>query len=176
MQTITNALTFEPTVGAGLTRWRQHIVVLALCAYLPLALMERYRLLDHTADIEIVAFGRDVAEAFSNAAYAMFDILTDIDKVREKDSFDLQVSAGDIDELLVSWLDELLYRYETERFIFRRFAVHDISDVSLSASVFGEGIDPSRHEIRTEIKSVTYHQLEVKKTDGVWKAQVVFDV
>ena len=106
----------------------------------------------------------------------MFDILADIEKVEERDSLDIQASAGNVEELLVAWLDELLYRYETERFIGRRFVIEDMSDTSLRASVFGEKIDPDRHEIRTEIKSVTYHQLKVEKTDDGWKAQVIFDV
>ena len=138
--------------------------------------MERYKLLDHTADIGIIVSGRDLPEVFGNAAYAMFDILTDIDSVREKESYDLQVSASDIENLLVAWLDELLYRYETDRVIFSKFSIDDINDRKLSATVFGEKIDLDRHEIKTEIKSVTYHQLKVEKTDGGWRAQVIFDV
>jgi len=138
--------------------------------------MKRYKLLDHTADIGIIASGRDISEAFVNAAYAMFDILTDVGKIEATDDFALQVSAENVAELLVAWLDELLYRYETERFICNRFVISDMNDTSLHASVFGEKIDPARHEIKTEIKSVTYHQLKVEKTDDGWKVQVVFDV
>ena len=138
--------------------------------------MRRYELLDHTADIGIVAFGRDLPEAFGNAAYAMFDILTDTDKIREMDRFDLRVSASNIEELLVTWLDEMLYRYETERLICKRFVIDDMDDVSLRATVFGEKLDPTRHEVKLEIKSVTYHQLKVEKTDDGWRAQVIFDV
>jgi len=138
--------------------------------------MKRYELLDHTADIGIIAFGRDLPEAFGNAAYAMFDILTDINRIRETDSFDLQVSASNIEDLLVAWLNELLYRYETERIVFSKFAIDDINDSNLSATVSGEKIAPDRHEIKTEIKSVTYHQLKVEKMDDGWRAQVIFDV
>jgi len=138
--------------------------------------MKRYKLLDHTADIGIIASGEDVSEAFGNAAYAMFDILTDVDKIRETGSFEVQVSAENIEELLVVWLNELLYQYEVERFICRRFAIDDIDETSLRALVFGEKIDPARHEIRTEIKSVTYHQFRIEETDDGWEAQVIFDV
>jgi len=138
--------------------------------------MKRYELLDHTADIGIIAFGRDLPEAFGNAAYAMFDILTDINRIRETDSFDLQVSASNIEDLLVAWLNELLYRYETERIVFSKFAIDDINDSNLRATVSGEKIAPDRHEIKTEIKSVTYHQLKVEKMDDGWRAQVIFDV
>jgi SHS2 domain-containing protein len=138
--------------------------------------MVQYKLLDHTADIGIIAFGRDLPEAFGNAAYAMFDILTDMDRVEETGEFNLRVSASNTEELLVAWLDELLYRYETERLICKRFVIDDIDDISLSATVFGEKVDPARHEIKLEIKSVTYHQLKVEKTDDGWTAQVIFDV
>ena len=138
--------------------------------------MERYRLLDHTADVGIIAFGRDLAVSFGNAAYAMFDILTDVGKIKELDKFDLQVSADNIEELLVAWLDELLYQYETERLICRRFVIDDMNDKSLHANVFGEKVDPARHEIKAEIKSVTYHQLKVENTDDGWEVQVIFDV
>ena len=138
--------------------------------------MERYRLLDHTADVGIIAFGRDLAEAFGNAAYAMFDILTDVGEIKEIGKFDLQVSADNIEELLVAWLDELLYQYETERLICRRFVIDDMNDRSLHANVFGEKVDPARHEIKAEIKSVTYHQLRVENTDDGWEVQVILDV
>jgi SHS2 domain-containing protein len=138
--------------------------------------MRQYELLDHTADIGIIAFGRDRPEAFGNAAYAMFDILTSADTIKEMDRSDLQVSASDIEELLVVWLDELLYRYETERLVFKRFIIDDMDDVSLRATVFGEKLDPARHEIKVEIKSVTYHQLKVERADDGWKVQVIFDV
>lgn len=138
--------------------------------------MKRYELLDHTADIGVIAFGRDLPEAFGNAAYAMFDILTDIDSVSETDSFDLQVSASNIEDLLVAWLNELLYRYETERIVLSKFVIDDINDSNLRATVYGEKIAPDRHEIKTEIKSVTYHQLKVEKIDDGWRAQVIFDV
>lgn len=138
--------------------------------------MRRYELLDHTADIGIIAFGKDLPEVFSNTAYAMFDILTYTNKIKEMGKFDLQVSASNIEDLLVAWLDELLYRYETERLICKRFVIDNMDDVSLHATVFGEKLDPDRHEIKLEIKSVTYHQLKVEKTDDGWIAQVIFDV
>ena len=138
--------------------------------------MRRYQLLDHTADIGIAAFGSDLAEAFGEAAYAMFDIITDVDEVKETSSYDVRVSAGNIEELLVAWLDELLYRYETERILCKRFVIKDMSDLRLSAVVFGEKVDSARHEIKTEIKSVTYHQLKVEETKDGWRVQVIFDV
>ena len=139
-------------------------------------IMKRYELIDHTADIGIIAFGRDLPEAFSNAAYAMFDILTDADRINGKESFDIQVSARNQDELLINWLDELLFRYETEYILCGKFVINSLNDGNLDATVYYEKIDRSKHEIKTEIKNVTYHQLKIEKKQTGWSVQVIFDV
>ena len=138
--------------------------------------MKRYEFIDHTADIGIIAFGRDLPEAFSNAAYAMFDILTDADRINGKESFDIQVSARNQDELLINWLDELLFRYETEYILCGEFVINSLNDGNLDATVYYEKIDRSKHEIKTEIKNVTYHQLKIEKKQTGWSVQVIFDV
>jgi len=138
--------------------------------------MRRYKFIDHTADIGVVAFGKYLPEAFANAAYAMFDILTDVSKVEGNESFMLEVSARNQDELLVTWLDELLFRYETERIVCDRFVINSLDDKNLNATVFYEKIDHNKHEIKTEIKNVTYHQLKIKKVRRGWSIQVIFDV
>jgi len=138
--------------------------------------MKRYELLDHTADIGIKAFGRDLPEAFGNAAYAMFDIITFTEEIKEKQSFDIQITAAHIEDLLITWLDELLFKYETERFLFKEFKIKDLSDTNLNATIFGEKVDLKKHEIKVEIKNVTYHQLKVEKTADGWELQVIFDL
>lgn len=138
--------------------------------------MKRYKFIDHTADIGVIAYGKDLPEAFANSAYAMFDILTDVSKVEGNNSFELQVSARNQDELLIMWLDELLFRYETERIVCDRFVINSLDDKNLNATVFYEKIDRNKHEIKTEIKNVTYHQLEIKKVRNGWSIQVIFDV
>jgi len=138
--------------------------------------MRRYKFIDHTADIGIIAFGKDLPETFANSAYAMFDILTDVSKVEGNESFELQVSAHNQDELLITWLDELLFRYETERIVCNRFVINSLDEKNLSATIFYEKINYKKHEIKAEIKNVTYHQLEIKKVRSGWSAQVIFDV
>ncbi|HGE70436.1 TPA: archease [Candidatus Poribacteria bacterium] len=136
----------------------------------------KYKLIDHTADIGIIAYGKDLAELFANSAYAMFDILTEADKIDGKDSFEIQISAKSLEELLITWLDELLFRYETERIVCNRFIIDNIDEKSIKATVFYEKIDHDKHDIKTEIKNVTYHQLEIKKVRNRWQARVIFDV
>ena len=140
------------------------------------ASMRRYELLDHTADIGIVAFGRDLPEAFAAAAYAMFDILTDIDNIQEAGSFELQISAINVEELLLAWLDELLYDFYTKGIIFCDFDIVDIADTRIKAHAHGRHIADNRNRLKTEIKAATYHDLKIEEDNNMYSVEIVFDV
>jgi SHS2 domain-containing protein len=135
----------------------------------------RFEVIDHTADAGIVAYGRDLEEAFANAAYGMFSLVTDLDQVREDTSLDIEVEAADRETLLVSWLNELLYVFEVEHFIPSRFDIARLDQDRLEAKVYGERIDLSRHQLNTAIKGATYHMLKIEEQDGV-KAQFILDI
>jgi SHS2 domain-containing protein len=92
------------------------------------------------------------------------------------------IQSGSFEDLLISWLEKLLYWHEVDNILFEGFEVKSIrkknGDVELSAEVSGEKIDLERHIIKTAIKAPTYHMLEIKK-DGRyynWKGRVIFDV
>jgi SHS2 domain-containing protein len=88
----------------------------------------------------------------------------------------VKVHAQDVNGLLVRFLSELLYQYETERLLFKDFKVQLISDTHLEAVARGEKLDLSRHTVLTEIKSATYHLLKVEEEPGGWVAEVIFDL
>ena len=138
--------------------------------------MKRYETFDHTADLGVRDFGQTCEEVFANAAYALFDLLTDLNHVRENLSYDLRVEAADREELLVRWLSELLFLSESRGYLFKKFSFSHLDQTSLQAEARGETFDPSRHEFKTEIKAVTYHQVEVKEKDGKWGARIIFDI
>jgi SHS2 domain-containing protein len=138
--------------------------------------MKRYETFDHTADLGVRVFGQTCEEVFANAAYALFDLLTDLNRVREILSYDLRVEAADREELLVRWLSELLFLSESRGYLFKNFSFSHLDQTSLRAEARGETFDPSRHEFKTEIKAVTYHQVEVREKDGKWGARVIFDI
>ena len=137
--------------------------------------MPSFEVIDHTADAGIVAYGQDLQEAFANAAYGMFSLVTDLEQVREDTSFDIQVEAADREALLVSWLNELLYYFEVERFIPSRFEIERLDEDRLEAKVYGERIDLSRHQLNTAIKAATYHMLKIEEQDGI-KVQFILDI
>jgi SHS2 domain-containing protein len=138
--------------------------------------MKKYETFDHTADIGIRAFGQTLEELFTNAAYALFDQLTDLRKVRIEMSREISVQGADREDLLVRWLGELLFLCEGRGYLFKEFSFLRLEPTSLKAVARGETFDRSRHRFKTEIKAVTYHQVEVKEKDGRWEGRVIFDI
>ena len=136
--------------------------------------MKRFDIIEHTADVGIVAYGAELKEAFANAAYAMFTLIADLEDVREEVCRQIEVWAEDQESLLVSWLNELLYLFDVERIIFKRFEVIELGETSLKAEGYGEPIDSARHSLKGGVKAATYHMLRVAKEDE-YSIQVIFD-
>lgn len=138
-----------------------------------LIMEKRYETIDHTADIAIKAFGNSLPEAFGNAAYAMFNIISDASSINTQQEFEVKLEAPDMEQLLVDWLSELLYLSEVEETLFCEFEVR-ITGTKLEGKARGEKIDLARHSFNTEIKAVTYHMLEIDKVENT--VQVLFDI
>jgi SHS2 domain-containing protein len=136
--------------------------------------VKRFDIIDHTADVGIVAYGAELKEAFANAAYAMFTLIADLEGVREEVCRQIEVRAEDQESLIVSWLNELLYLFDVERIIFKRFEVIELGENSLKAEGYGEPIDSARHSLKAGVKAATYHMLRVAKEDG-YSIRVIFD-
>ncbi len=136
----------------------------------------RYEYIEHSADLGFKAFGTTIEELFVNAAEALFEVLVALDSIRTRDKHIIHVDSIDLETLMVGWLNELLYRFETEGFLLKRSQIDKMASCSLQATVWGEIIDPVRHKIRTTIKAVTYHQLYVKRRNDLWESQVVLDL
>ena len=139
----------------------------------------RYEVLPHTADLGVRVRGRDAAEVFANAAFALSDNLIDLRSVVAARERAIELEADDIEELLVRWLGELLFVFEQEAFIAREFDVSletEASPLRLRAVARGERVDPARHTVYSEIKAVTYHGLVVAKEAAGWRAEVIFDL
>ena len=138
--------------------------------------MKRYETFDHTADMGIRIFGRTVEEVYVNAAYALFDQLIDLRKVGDGAIHEISVEGADREDLLIRWLGELLFLCQGRGYLFKEFSILHLDSNSLRAIARGEIFDPSRHRFKTEIKAVTYHQVEVRKKDEGWEGKVLFDV
>lgn len=141
---------------------------------------KQYEYLDHTADIKFQAYGKTREEAFENAALAMFNVIIDTEKVSGDTTKEIFLKSPDLESLLVDWLSELLYLFEVDEIVFREFRVEKIEkekgEYSITAQALGEKYYPESHPFETEIKAVTYNQLEITKTADGWKAQIVVDI
>jgi SHS2 domain-containing protein len=139
-------------------------------------LIKKYSLIDHTADFGIQVFGKNPAELFANAAFAIFDLITDIRKVTGKNKKKVFVTSSDWPDLMVNWLRELLYLWNGNEMLVKEVDIHSISEKRLSATVFYEPYDSDHHVIKMEIKAVTYHQIQVAPTPRRWETRIIFDV
>jgi len=137
---------------------------------------KKFEIIEHTADVGIAAYGTDLREAFANAAYGLFSLITDIDSVGEDVRHDVEVTADNREELLVAWLSELIYLFEVEGVLFSRFDIAGLGEKKLKAACFGERIDPRRHDIKTGVKAATYHMLRVEQGEDGCRVQVLFDI
>jgi SHS2 domain-containing protein len=131
-----------------------------------------FRFLEHTADAYVEAYGGSLEEAFENAAAAMTDVMTNLEKVKAEDEKTFVVEAQDEAALLYSWLEELLLEFELKEKLYSRFEVSTIKETSegfrLEARAWGEPYDRKRHLSKVGIKAATYHQMEInKEADGV---------
>ena len=134
-----------------------------------------FELIEHTADVGIMAYGDDVKEAFANAARGMFSLIVEVGSVRETAHRNVEVTAPDEESLLVTWLNELIYLFDTENMLFSRFDIKEFGTTQLKARAYGEPVDDTRHKLKTGIKAATYHMVEVDRSKG-GRVRVLFDI
>ena len=138
--------------------------------------MKKYKLIEHTADIGIKAFGKNLEESFENASKAMFDLITDNSIIDNVGQYNIQIEAPDLEQLLVDWLSELLFLNTAKNIVFGYFKIQiDEKYNRLNAEISGENFNLSKHKIGLEIKAVTYHMLEVNNKHPFY-TQVIFDI
>jgi SHS2 domain-containing protein len=139
-----------------------------------------YETLEHTADAYLAAYGKDLNEAFENAAAAMFNVMTEIEKIRPTVEDEVEVSGEDEYALLYDWLEALLLRFELKGMLYSEFKVLQLSQGShgfeLKAELRGERFDPKRHLQKVGIKAVTYHQMEIVTAPGSVTLKFILDI
>jgi SHS2 domain-containing protein len=136
---------------------------------------QRFELLEHTADIILRAYGKSKEELFENAAYGTFSVIGEPSAAKPEIGRPIKLAADDVESLLIAWLSDLLYLFETSEIFFCQFECH-ISDSSLAAVARGENFSAEKHQFKTEIKAVTHHALKVEQKDGQWVAEILLDL
>jgi len=139
-----------------------------------------FKFLEHTADAYIAAYGTDLAEAFENAALAMFDVMTDVEKVSPKVKENVEVVAEDEYALLYSWLEALLVKFDVKETLYSKFKVLSINQTSggfrLRAEIWGEKFNPEKHAQKVGVKAVTYHRMEIIKEPNKVTLKFILDI
>ena len=120
--------------------------------------------------------GNSQADLFATSGFALFDVMADIDKIEAAERLSLEVEGSDRDDLMVNWIRELLYLYQTSGYLLKEFKINEVKDTLVKAEVAGEKIDPDRHEIKQEITAVAFHNSRMQKTGNQWIAQVIFEI
>jgi SHS2 domain-containing protein len=135
-----------------------------------------FRLLAHTADIGLEATAPSRAALFVAAAEGFKVLLYGASPATAVSRHPVQLTAGDGAELLVAWLNEILFLCEAARLVPARFEIVELTEQTLTAVVGGEPFDPARHVVERTAKAVTYHRLVVEERPGRWYARVYIDL
>jgi SHS2 domain-containing protein len=135
-----------------------------------------YETFEHTADLGLRIRAPDLDTLFAEAAQALFAVIVeDLNTIEPRQRFDVQLVGSDREYLLFDWLKELLYRFDSEHWLYGRFNVQ-VTENGLTGSAWGEPLDRGRHELSHEVKAITYHGLRVEQTADGWLAEVIVDI
>jgi SHS2 domain-containing protein len=138
-----------------------------------------YEFLEHTADAYIAAYGRNLEEAFATAARALFDVMTQVERVRPETEDLVEVEGKDEYSLLYRWLELLLVKSETKGMLYSKFEVtitEKMSVFRLKARIWGERFNAEKHLQKVGVKAVTYHRMEVIKSSEKVTLRFILDI
>ncbi len=140
--------------------------------------MGRAETFEHTADLGLRIVGRDLSDLFETAAAGLLDVIVaNRSDVRGEGPEAVVLAADSTEDLMLAWLNELIFRCETRHRLYSRFVVTlDEDGRSLHATIAGEPIDRARHVLDHEVKAATHHGLTVRPEDGGWLAEVILDI
>ncbi|MFO7866087.1 MAG: archease [Candidatus Aminicenantes bacterium] len=138
----------------------------------------RYKFLSHTGDAEFQAYGETLEEAFQNAAAALASLMWEPDLIENKDEKTVKISGRDREQLLVAFLEEVIFLWESQQFMLsgcRRLSIKKSAGGYRLKAVLSGDTRPERYEVSGDVKAVTYHDMEIKQNNR-WTVQVVVDV
>lgn len=140
----------------------------------------KYNYLDHTADIAVDIEASTVEELFIGAAFALQETICENNANNSTVEKEIKLSDALMEILLVSFLSELNYLFQSENWMFSSIHEIKIRNVdqawNLNAKIGGYKFDRTMMKLKSEIKAVTYHQMEVKEVNGIFSTKIVFDI
>ena len=135
-----------------------------------------FKILEHPSDLGIEAYGKSKQEVFQNAALGLMSVVAGTSRIESRQERIVEIQALDRENLMVRWLTEILFLYDAEKFLTAEIKFETLTDTSLKAVLSGEQYNEAKHELKLDVKAITYHQLSVEDHDSNWIARVFVDV
>lgn len=139
-----------------------------------------FLILDHPADLGFKAWAQNLPDLFAECARALTSVLVDLETIGGEDATAVEILGDDLETLLYNWLAEILYLFDGEKKLFSDYVVlshrqHEGTEF-LQAELRGESYNPAKHQVKTYVKAITFHQLKIERTDQGYSAQVYIDI
>ncbi|MEO5356000.1 MAG: archease [Nitrospirae bacterium YQR-1] len=138
--------------------------------------MDAVEFLDVSGDIGLRVTAANMAELFVKAACAFSSLTTDFDKIEAADTMEIILTAESTSDLIVAWLNELIYNFDTNGFLCKEIIIKEFSQTHISATVKGETFDENRHEKGFLIKAATYHGLKIESGESFSSLEIILDI
>ena len=135
-----------------------------------------YEEFEHAADIGLRARGASLVELFENAGRGMVELMLDPSRIRPRETREITVAGQDAETMLVTWLGEILFAFDADRFAPAQVEVESVGHGEAKGRLVGESFVEWRHEVRNPIKGVTYHNLKIEQSGEGYQVDIVFDV
>lgn len=136
--------------------------------------MSPFEIVDHTADIGVRVSAPDLEGLFADSAAGMFHVICEGSATGWDAQHRIELTAPDLEDLLVDWLSELLYLFEVRKFVFREAEFESLGETGLAATV--RGVNFRGELVGAEIKAVTYHMIDIRRETGGYEVTVYFDL
>ena len=141
---------------------------------------DNFEFLEHTADVYIAAYGKNLEEAFENAALATFEAMTETKRVIPRIEETVEAEGYDEKALLYNWLETLLVKFETTENLYSKFKITSFQKTSkgykLQAKIRGEKFNQEKHPQKVGVKAVTYHLMEIIKKSNKVTVKFILDI
>jgi SHS2 domain-containing protein len=135
-----------------------------------------FEIIEHPSDLGIEAHGCSMQELFRNAACGFMSVVVGTSKIEARQNRSVELQGSDRENLFVRWLTEILFLYDAKKYLIADVYFELLSDTFLRANLFGEPCDPSKHELKLDVKAITYHQLNIEELDGEWTGRIFLDI
>lgn len=138
-----------------------------------------YKYFDTTADIGIEVKSNSIEEALKLSAYATLNLITDIDNIKPKISKKIEIESEDEYGLLYDWITELLILLDSENFMTSKYDIKTTKtneNYLLTGTIYGDTYNTDIYNYKTEVKAITYHEMNIEKQDEQITIKFIVDL